>query len=376
MAAAAGLTGWLASRWHRFDGPSRVAGLDLARGLAVIGMLAAHLLVIDAFDPTAPDTWIDVVNGRSSILFATLAGVSLALITGGRTPRRGAARARASARIALRGALLWVLGLALVSTGVPVYVILPAYALLFFLALPFLGLRSRTLFLVAAVVGLVMPLPVALVNDAGFWLTPDGELVSAVIGWAYPFPLWIAFLLAGLGIGRLDLRRLRTAAALLAVGSALAVLGYALAVAAADAAGRGVWGAVWTAEAHSGGVLEVIGSGGFAVAVIGACLLICRTPLRWLVVPLRAVGGMPLSAYTAQIVAWALVATAVLGSPTDLDAFRALHPFWPLTLTLVAACTAWALLVGRGPLEAALARLSAWAVREPARPEGVDRLGA
>ena len=66
--------------------------------------------------------------------------------------------------------------------------------------------------------------------------------------------------------------------------------------------------AVWTAEPHSSGLLEVIGSGGFALAVIGLCLLACRTVLTWIVLPLRAVGAMPLTAYTAQLVVWAIVA--------------------------------------------------------------------
>ena len=57
---------------------------------------------------------------------------------------------------------------------------------------------------------------------------------------------------------------------------------------------------------HSSGLLEVIGSGGFALAVIGACLLLCRTVLTWVVLPLRAVGAMPLTAYTAQLLVWAV----------------------------------------------------------------------
>ena len=60
---------------------------------------------------------------------------------------------------------------------------------------------------------------------------------------------------------------------------------------------------------------------------------------------------MPLTAYTAQILVWGMIATAVLGDSGDLAGFRDLEPFWPLTLTTVVACTAWALLVGRGPLE-------------------------
>ena len=68
---------WFASRWKRLNGPARIGGVDLARGLAVLGMFAAHLLwITEPFDVLEPDTWIAVVSGRSSILFATLAGVS------------------------------------------------------------------------------------------------------------------------------------------------------------------------------------------------------------------------------------------------------------------------------------------------------------
>jgi hypothetical protein len=36
-------------------------------------MFAAHLLVIAHFDAAQPATWVDLVNRRSSILFAMLA---------------------------------------------------------------------------------------------------------------------------------------------------------------------------------------------------------------------------------------------------------------------------------------------------------------
>lgn len=377
MAAAPGLNGRLRSRWERFDGSSRLAGVDLARGLAVVGMLAAHLLVIEDFSWSVPATWVDVVNGRSSILFATLAGVSIALVTGGRRPLTGGRRARASGRIVLRAALLWVIGTMLVATGVPVYVILPAYAILFLLSLPFLGLRARTLFLLAGAVGVLMPFPQAMWDAWPLWTTPEGEAIAAATGWQYPFPVWSAFLLAGMGVGRSDLRSARTGAALLAAGGLLALVGYALAALTGVPEGR-EWvsplAAVWTARAHSSGVLEVVGSGGFAIAVIGLCLLLCRTPLRHVAVPLRAVGSMPLTAYTAQILVWAAIAASALGDTGDLRGFRDLEPFWPLTLTLVAACTGWALLIGRGPLESAIAALTSWAVREPAARAGVDRL--
>lgn len=356
MAAEPGLISRTGRAWRRFDGPARLVGIDLARGLAVLGMLAAHLLTIDPLVLDDPSTWLDIVNGRSSILFATLAGVSIALVTGGSRPPEGAARSRAAARLALRGALLWGIGILLVMTGVPVYVILPAYALLFALSLPFLGLRAGNLFLAAALVAVVMPWVYPFLDAAPIWSGRAGEDLQALVGWAYPFPVWIAFLLAGMGVGRLDLRRLGVQAALTVVGGAVAACGYGVAIAtAATVAEAGPYlAAVWTAEAHSSGLWEVVGSGGFAVAMIGLCLLVCRTLLRWVAIPLRAVGSMPLTAYVLQIVVWAVFAAVLLGDTSDLSGVRDAGLFLPLTLGIVVGCTAWALSWGRGPLEAVI----------------------
>lgn len=333
-------------------------------------MLAAHLLVIEPFEPGDPATWVDVVNGRSSILFATLAGVSIGLVTGGRSPLYGPPRARASARLALRGAVLWMLGLALIATGVPVYVILPAYGILFLLAIPFLGLGPRVLFAFAAVFALTTPWIQGALDGWAGWTTPGGEQLAAVLGWHYPFVVWISFVLAGLGLGRCDLGSVRVAATALGAGAALAAVGYGLA-ALFPAPGKGLHAAlggdldrtlVWTADAHSSGALEVVGSGGFALAVIGLCLLVCRTAVRWVVLPLRAVGAMPLTAYTAQLVVWAVVAAVALGDSGDLVGFRELQPFWPMTLGIVIGCCAWTAFLGRGPLETVVDRLGRWIV--------------
>lgn len=344
--------GWPATRWARLNGPQRMAGIDLARGLAVIGMLAAHLFAIEAaFDWSDPSTWIAVARGRSSILFAMLAGVSIGLMTGGRTPLRAEDLTHARLRLVVRAVALWILGLLLIATGVPVYVILPAYAILFLLTLPFLSLGARALLVLAAALAVAMPFVQVGLDRLPLWTTALGNDLALGIGWHYPFPVWIAFVLAGLGVARAGILRMRVQGWMLAAGSALAVVGYSL--------GELVQGgAPFTAEPHSSGLFEVIGSGGFALAVIAASLLICRTMLVWVLLPLRAVGAMPLTAYTAQLVVWAVIATLVLGRAGDLAGFRALEPFWPMTLTLLAACTAWALLIGRGPLEWVLDSIS------------------
>lgn len=329
----------------------RLAGVDLARGLAVLGMLSAHLLTIEEFDPGSPDTWIDVVNGRSSILFAVLAGVSLALVSGGAAPVHVPRLRVVRRRTAVRAAVLWTIGIFLILTGVPVFVILPSYAILFLLALPFLRLRAPALWVLAGALALTMPLLQPTLDEV---VARAGADVELMLGWHYPFTLWIAFVLAGLAAGRSDLRRTRTQVTVVVAGAVLAVVGYG-AVALWPATDGGGWAAVWTDRAHSGGLPEVIGSGGVALAVIGASLLVCRTVLAWVLIPIRAVGSMPLTAYVGQLVVWAVVAAIVLGDSGDLGGFRELDPLGPFLVTTIVGCTAWALLLGRGPLERAVA---------------------
>ncbi len=360
---------WLASRWERLNGPVRIGGVDLARGLAVLGMFAAHLLwITEPFDWADPGTWVAVVEGRSSILFATLAGVSIGLVTGGRSPLPAPRMSTARRRLAVRAGLLWVLGILLIATGVPVYVILPAYAVMFLLALPLTSLPAGVLLPLAAVLAVVMPFVQVLLDALPWWSTPLGDGVSLALGWHYPFTTWIAFVVAGLGVARAGITRLRVQVWLVAAGGVLAVIAYgADAATGADRAAESVSfvGALWTARPHSTGLLEVVGTGGFALAVLGACLLACRTALRWVVLPLRAVGAMPLTAYTLQLTVWAGIAASVLDRVGDLAGFRELEPFWPLTIGTIVLCTAWALLVGRGPLEGAFDAAARFAV--PAR---------
>ncbi|MGO2747528.1 heparan-alpha-glucosaminide N-acetyltransferase domain-containing protein, partial [Microbacterium sp.] len=352
--------------WNRLNGPDRITGVDLARGLAIIGMFAAHLLeTAEHFVWTDPATWIALVDGRSSILFATLAGVSIGLVTGGRTPLGGHRMSVARGRLALRAAMLLILGILLILTGVPVYVILPAYAILFLLALPFTGMRSRAVLWTAAALAVIMPFVQPALNALPIWQMPFSAELDAFTGWHYPFTVWIAFVLAGLGIARAGLTRIGAQVRMLVAGTVLATIGYGLAELPAPAADPYLW-SVWSAQPHSSGLFEVIGSGGFVIAVLAACLLLCRVQvLRVITLPLRAAGAMPLTAYAAQLLIWAIIAGIVLGDTGDLFGFRDLDPFWPLTIGTILGCTAWALLVGRGPLEWVLDRTAKAVVGTP-----------
>lgn len=344
--------GPIGARVREFGRTDRIVGVDVARGLAVLGMFGAHLGQREFFDWGDPASWDAVVNGRSSILFALLAGVSIAIISGRRRSLDAALLSRVRVRIVIRAIIIFAIGLALELLGTNVAVILTYYGVLFLLALPFLRWRPRSLFALAGLIAIVMPLlllvPQQTTSTAEFaWWTPAAELL--VTG-NYPSLVWIAFVLAGLAIGRLDLTSVAVQRGLVAIGVLLAVFGYTsgeLAAASAQRASLFAFGADWsdlfTTEPHSGSPFEVVGSAGFAIAVLGVCLLVSRV-IRLPLLPIAAVGAMALSVYTAQIVAIAALGIAVPGNEDN--------QWWGwFTLAALAACTAWALLVGKGPLE-------------------------
>src|SRR6478735_5927074 len=103
------------------DGPSvagearppgrRIVGIDVARGLAVLGMMTAH--VGPEADDVSVGDLMGLADGRPSALFVVLAGLSLALLSGGAAPVDGRDLARARARIVGRALVVLVIGVAL-----------------------------------------------------------------------------------------------------------------------------------------------------------------------------------------------------------------------------------------------------------------------
>jgi uncharacterized protein len=353
--------GAIAERVRMYGHGDRIVGVDIARGLAVLGMFGAHIGVIQAFDWARAATWTGVVSGRSSILFAVLAGVSIAILSGRTRPYVGEERSRARARIAVRATIVLLIGAMLEALDTNVAVILMYYAVYFLLALPFLSWRPAALFSLAAVVAIAMPFALYAIAEWDRSPTPH-LLVQLLATGNYPALLWIAFVLVGMGIGRLALGARRVKLWLLAAGVALAGAGYGLGEAAdrsVDA--RGLLAAIATTEPHSGSPFEVVGSTGFALAVLGLCLL-APAWLRWVLFPLAAVGSMALSTYTIQILAIAALEVPVPGE-TDNSAWA-----W-FAVVALGLSSLWFVLIGRGPLERALTALSRWvAGSESTRP--------
>lgn len=386
----------------------RVIGLDVARGLALIGMAAVHLIKQLPYLSWNPDTWLGIVSGRSSILFAVLAGVSMAIMTGRDHPYVGEKMMQARSRILTRALVIFAVGVVLASFSHPIAIILDYYGIFFLLAVPFVTWRVRNLFIGAGVLAIVAPF-INYFLKSNFDSAQDNMLFGYLFGGIYPGLGWLALMLFGLGIGRLRLGDLRVQQRLLLAGLALTVVGWGTGEWAEHASGfqahqrilqgvitevqdkqatagpltilpgeeidtqgwkcveelpgevvcfrdRGpkenafiepdMWFMLGNWSPHSGTTFEFVGSGGFALIVISACLILTRKA-AWLWTPLSAIGTAALTAYVGHV----LMLAFWTNPPTGIyDVFLIFFA------VAIPAAMIWKYFFGRGPLE----RILSW----------------
>ncbi len=395
------------------DGGARLVGIDVARAVALLGMVATHVLDerTVAGSLTASHA---LAAGRASALFAVLAGVSIALTTGRQVPVRGRERLARSAGLVVRALLIGLIGLLLGETGSGLAVILSYYGVLFLLALPFLGLGARALAALAVAAGVLMPVLSQVVRPvlpARDYASPDlaqladpGQLLSGLLltGY-YPALPWLAYLLAGMALGRADLRSLRTIGALVLAGAGVALLAETvsrvllarpgvLAGLAADPAALGTpgasagnaaglraaldeglhgttptggsWDWLLVAAPHSGTPFDLAATTGSALLVIGLLLLLDRLPAtgRETARILAGAGAATLSLYALHV----LMRSPLLPPDQGADAFGT-HVVVLVVIGFVLASAD-----RRGPLEAVVSRLSG-AAANLVRQGGADQ---
>jgi len=363
----------------------RLAGVDAARGLAIVGMIAAHVI------PRTSDAEL-VVDGRPSILFAVLAGLSLGLLAPTRAAAHpeltGVTRSRARASLAVRALLLMVLGLWLWSLPTNIAIILDSYGLMFMLMVPLLFANRIVLAIVGGGILALGPFLVTLAERLPPYVlysgttpvdrvlalvqNPGSVIADAFLTGYYPALLWLPLLCAGLIAQRSALSSTLTRLVMVTAGLTAALAGY----------GAGLFLPGVTAEAHSVTPAELIGSGGLAIALIGAALLLLdgggRTAAiaRVVLAPLTAIGRMPLTVYTLHVLVIAVVfGVAGLG---PAGAYDTPDGWWMLAALLIgsAALALVAERLGRrGPLEYALAHVGMLVVGTPTRPDGARLSG-
>jgi uncharacterized membrane protein YeiB len=274
-------------------------------------------------------------------------------------------------------------------------VILVFYALMFLLVIPLVGLPPKVLAALAG--GFAVLGPVLLVATARAGLSyadadnptlitlvtdPVGLLRQLLLTGTYPVVVYLAFLCAGMAVGRLDLRSRRVAGWLLGGGIVLAVAARVVSFVLLhplggldrllaqqpgppgdptattrllwDPAQDTSWWYLALAAPHSHTPLDVAHVLGSAMAVLGASLLLTRIPaVRRLLWPVAAAGSMTLTLYSAHL----------LVLETGLLEDDALALYLLLVLAALAFAVLWRRRHERGPLERVVSAASSRARR-------------
>jgi len=370
----------------------RLVGVDVARCLALLGMVATHVLdERDADGSLTTAQWL--AGGRASALFAVLAGVSMTLLL-----RRGH-----EGSLAVRALLIATLGLALGELDTGIAVILTYYGVLFLLAIPFVRLPVRVLLPLAAAWVVAAPALSHVVRpdlaERGYAspsfesLTEPGHLAGELLFTGYyPAVPWLAYVLLGLALGKADLRSRRVQARLVVAGAAAAVAATLVshwlttrdAVAERlltsappgqdidgllDEISRGMfgqtpvdgsWAWLLVVAPHSSTPLDLVQTMGSAAFVLGLCLAVAAvagTFGRRVLAVFFGAGTMTLTLYSLHVV----MRTERVWPAEQPDSFRT-H-----VLVLLAIGAVFAALGRRGPLEWAVAQVSGLATRWPGR---------
>ena len=380
----------------------REVAVDVARGVALLSMMTVHVMP-DSDDGGRVSAAYVLASGRASALFAVLAGVGLALLTGG-PARRVPPGTRAA--VLTRALIVAAIGMVLVELQPPVAVILTNYGLLFAVAVPFLRMRRAVLLAVAAGWLVLAPLAahrlrVGLAPGPGpqpsfaDFANPLGLLERLAVTGYYPVLTWTPYLLVGLAVGRTALGSRRTGVRLLAGGVGLALLAWVtstvlLATSGWDALRRSGPADLVTAESglpqlqlrslhgappttswwweavvspHSGTPFDLAQTIGSALAVVGLAVVLVQLAPHWrgrggrlgrgALAALAATGSTTLSLYTLHVV---IMSTGVgFDHPAELLLVQ-------VTIVVVLA-SLWRSSAPRGPLEQAVASASG-AVRD------------
>lgn len=191
----------------------RIIGLDVARAIAIIGMIMVNFkVVLGNGRPVWLADWTSIIDGKFSAIFVVLAGVGIALMSKGKQSQEAQQAVRV--RILKRAAFLFVFGLLF-------YLIWPAdilhyYGIYMLITAAVLYASPRLLLLLSTV--LVFGYMVMLsafdyqqawnfktFEYADFW-TLNGFVRNLFFNGFHPVIPWVSFMLFGLWLGRQDLQ--------------------------------------------------------------------------------------------------------------------------------------------------------------------------
>jgi len=343
------------------DGPpadARLSGLDLARGVALVGMIVVNFDVVMVPPDAAANALAQLFQGRAAATFVVLAGIGFGL---GSVTAAADSFARKTLARALFLLVLGLLNMLVFPADIIHYYAFYFAAGLLFIRLPMWALALSIIVINAVFMALLLVLDYDLgwnwhsYDYAGLW-TWRGFVRNLLFnGWHPVFP-WLSFFVLGMGLARLNLSSARTQWTLLLAGLAIGVSVSLLSGVLMSAAGSVdpelavLFGTVPIPPVP----LYMIAGGGAAATVSGACLILVR---HWpsQLAPFCVPGRQALSHYIGHIVVGigTLAFLGLTGSASGSEALAAAAIYCAL---MWAAALLWRRRFRRGPLEALMRR--------------------
>ncbi|MDP1662350.1 MAG: AMP-binding protein [Phycisphaerales bacterium] len=356
----------------------RYAFLDIARGLAVAGMIYMHFVPSERGDGSAVLPWTAAaafLEGKSAAMFCVLAGVAWEL-----QARRAARDGRSRWYLVRRAAALAVAGVAFHALAWPTEILVP-FAVMMVIAMGLRRLGERAVLAVAVLLVALAPAVPALLGEyvSADWNDDGSHATDGAIGWAtlraltfdgsYPLLPWLAFPLVGMLLAhrwkelRTTKRWFGTAVAVFVVSQLLVSLAGVHADDLGGAADLLVsnWEELATAP-------FVLVSGGFAVAAIAGLAWWQGTrSLGRVALEIGLFGRASLTHYILHVCLVYVPLRAVVGSE-EWSVSTGMLAFAGYVALAVPLTVLWFRRFKRGPIEALWAAASGGSRPDSAKP--------
>ncbi len=343
---------------------TRLVGLDLARFIAFFGMVIVNFKIVMGAgnDHGVLNFLTGILEGRAAATFVVLAGIGLGL---------SASRSGLDQTISVtlkRAMFLFIIGL--LNSLIFEADILHYYAFYFLFSVLLLPLHSRWLAIAIVVLNVVFVASMLLLDyDLGwnwdnytyadFW-TPSGFVRNLIFNGWHPVIPWLAFMLLGIVLSRLELSERPIQHRLILLGAAAFIV--------AEMSSHILVGTLFindpelsvfaTTEPVPPMPLYLVAGSGMAAVVIGLCLRFAywfdRIGVLGLVTP---AGRQTLTLYIAHIVVGmgTLQALGMLIDQTGMIAFIAAALFCVIALIYA---WIWGQFFKRGPIEALMRKVA------------------
>lgn len=300
---------------------NRVIGYDVARSLAMLGMMVVHFSMVASTDRTKPPWLASILaalDGRATAIFIILAGVGLTLMTR-RIIATGDPAALAEIRHTMIRRGMFLLAIGFLNLTIWAGDILRVYGVSLMVASILITSTNRRLLVIAIAFVITFVLLVVLGDFERNWdwktltyhnlWTPEGALRNLFYdGFRSVLP-WTGVMAFGMWLGRLELAKPQTSWTALLIGSAVAMSAELLSrflvrnwsMFSSSGLDAETAQFLFGTESMPALPLFLLSAVGTATAVISFCVLLTETWPGVFWQPLTAMGQLALTWYVAHI---------------------------------------------------------------------------